>query len=201
MGRMLAEQRAQAEENQRPMQQSEADNETLRKARQLHLEEEHRHATPRRRERRHASNCVRRIGWERKRKLKLLKKPDDLKRKGKMGEGGRRDWWLRGLPLFRDKGIRDGEEKHEMIASRSSRGEIVSLMVSDGLTKQDSTSCVGRLLHTQNRASRKSSIHEATGYSPCLRPHHSCSRIIHPKKATNSSRAVSKSIMCSEAIR
>jgi hypothetical protein len=68
MGRMLAEQRAQAEENQRPMQQSEADNETLRKARQLHLEEEHRHATQTRAEAREQLRAEDRLGKEEKAK-------------------------------------------------------------------------------------------------------------------------------------
>jgi hypothetical protein len=50
-------------------------------------------ATPPRREQGHASNSVRlrRIVWERKRKPELLKKLVDLKRRGKMSEGWRRD--------------------------------------------------------------------------------------------------------------
>ena len=45
MTRMLADQSAQAGEDRRPMQQSEAENEMLRKARQLQQEGEHRRAT------------------------------------------------------------------------------------------------------------------------------------------------------------
>ena len=84
-------------------------------------------AAPRRRERRHWVRTLK-VVWKKKRKPALLmKKPDDVKRKGEISERWRRDWQLSGLPhdaasasarlVWRQKNLRYAEEKHAMIAS------------------------------------------------------------------------------------